>query len=479
MQSDILDSQTKLNFKTKFFYGVGEIGASSFITIRAFFQLFFLTNVAGLNPSLAGMVLLIGRIWDGVNDPVIGWLSDRTVSKWGKRHSWMLWSAIPFGILSVMQWIVPSFSTDSNLNQTFLFWYYAIISLLGDTAFTAVFLPYSALIPDLSQDYNDCTSLNGFKSVFGLGASIFSLFIAQIIFALVSDAYMKYLIMGIVLAIVSALPIFVCVWGTREQLILVDKHISIKEENSNSISLIGQIRIVFSNQPFLILMGIYLFSWIAAQTNSAILPYFVVNWMGLSESHFTQTAIAVQGTALLMIVPWNILSQRLGKKSVYIIGIPLWAIAQIGLFLIQPGQVVLLYCLAVLVGMGLSVVYLIPGAMLPDVIDYEELRTGQRQEGIFYGFVTQLLKLGIAIALFLVGKTLDWSNFIPTIAGGTVPIQPESALWAIRLMISLVPISALIGGIIFAIFYPISRIKHEEILLKLAERRQKIHAESA
>jgi len=187
----------------------------------------------------------------------------------------------------------------------------------------------------------------------------------------------------------------------------------------------------------------------------------------------------VQGTALLMIVPWNILSQRLGKKSVYIIGIPLWAIAQIGLFLIQPGQVVLLYCLAVLVGMGLSVVYLIPGAMLPDVIDYEELRTGQRQEGIFYGFVTQLLKLGIAIALFLVGKTLDWSNFIPTIPGKTVPIQPESALWAIRLMISLVPISALIGGIIFAIFYPISRIKHEEILLKLAERRQKIHAESA
>jgi GPH family glycoside/pentoside/hexuronide:cation symporter len=216
-------------------------------------------------------------------------------------------------------------------------------------------------------------------------------------------------------------------------------------------------------------MGIYLCSWIAVQTNSTILPYFVVNWMGLPDRHFAQAAIAVQGTALIMMIPWSILSQRLGKRAVYFLGIPLWAIAQIGLFLVQPGQVMLMYGLAVLAGAGISVVYLIPGAMLPDVIDYEELRTGQRQEGVFYGFVTQLLKIGIAIALFLVGKTLDWSNFIPTSAENLQPIQPESALWAIRLMISLVPILALLGGIFFAFIYPISRLKHEEILLKLRE----------
>lgn len=467
MQSDYL--RTKLNFKTKLSYGIGEIGASIFVTIRAFFQLFFLTNVAGLNPSLAGMVLLIGRIWDAVNDPVIGWLSDRTVSKWGKRHSWMLWGSIPFAILSVMQWIVPSFSIAPQHHQTFLFWYYAIISLLADTAFTAVFLPYLALIPDLTQDYHERTGLNGFKAGFGLGAGIFALIVAQIIFAKISNPQDKYLMMAFAFAFLSTLTIFVCIWGTRPHLCLIDKHISMKEHNDNSLNLIAQMRIVLSNTPFLILMGIYLCSWIAVQTNSTILPYFVVNWMGLPDRHFAQAAIAVQGTALIMMIPWSILSQRSGKKAVYFIGIPLWAIAQIGLFLVQPGQVVLMYGLAVLAGAGISVVYLIPGAMLPDVIDYEELQTGQRQEGVFYGFVTQLLKIGIAIALFLVGKTLDWSDFIPTSAENLQPIQPESALWAIRLMISLVPILALLGGIFFAFIYPISRLKHEEILLKLRE----------
>ncbi|AFY73522.1 glycoside/pentoside/hexuronide transporter [Synechococcus sp. PCC 7502] len=467
MQSDYLG--TKLNFKTKLSYGIGEIGASIFVTIRAFFQLFFLTNVAGLNPSLAGTVLLIGRIWDAVNDPVIGWLSDRTVSKWGKRHSWMLWGSIPFASLSVMQWIVPNFSSELQLNQIFLFWYYAAISLLADTAFSAVFLPYLALIPDLTQDYHERTGLNGFKAAFGLGAGIFALIVAQIIFAKISNPQDKYLMMAIAFAILSTLTIFVCIWGTRPQLRLMNKHISINDHNDNSPNLIAQMRIVLSNIPFLILMGIYLCSWIAVQTNSAILPYFVVNWMGLPDQHFAQAAIAVQGTALIMMIPWSILSQRLGKKAVYFLGIPLWAIAQIGLFLVQPGQVVLMYGLAVLAGAGISVVYLIPGAMLPDVIDYEELRTGQRQEGVFYGFVTQLLKIGIAIALFLVGKTLDWSNFIPTIAENSPPIQPESALWAIRLMISLVPILALLGGIFFAFVYPISRLRHEEILLKLRE----------
>ncbi|MEE3718088.1 MFS transporter [Tumidithrix elongata RA019] len=93
----------------------------------------------------------------------MGWLSDRTVSKWGKRHAWMIFGAIPFGVLFGLQWIVPHFSEDSNLNQTLLFWYYVVTSVLGDAAFTVVFLPYYALIPDLTQDYHERTSLNSFK----------------------------------------------------------------------------------------------------------------------------------------------------------------------------------------------------------------------------------------------------------------------------------------------------------------------------
>ena len=108
--------------------------------------------------------------------------------------------------------------------------------------------------------------------------------------------------------------------------------------------------------------------------------------------------------------------------------------------------------------------------MLPDVVDLDELNTGQRREGIFYGFVVQTQKLCVAVAIFLVGKTLDLSGLIPAVATEAPPVQPDSALWAIRLIIGPLPTLILIIGLVIAFFYPITQSKHEEIVLKLNER---------
>lgn len=111
----------KLTLSEKLAYGAGDLGTAITTNLLSFFLLFFFTNVAGLDPSLAGMVLLIGKIWDAINDPIVGVLSDRTQSKMGRRLPWMLYAAIPFGISFFAQWIVPS--TD----KMFLFWYYVFI----------------------------------------------------------------------------------------------------------------------------------------------------------------------------------------------------------------------------------------------------------------------------------------------------------------------------------------------------------------
>lgn len=130
-----------------------------------------------------------------------------------------------------------------------------------------------------------------------------------------------------------------------------------------------------------------------------------------------------------------------------------------------------MYVLAVIVGIGLSTAYLVPWSMLPDVLDLDELNTGQRREGIFCGLVVQLQKIAVAIALFLLGKILDWAGFIPTTPGQSLPAQPESALLAIRWLIGPVPALVLVFGLVCAYFYPITRNLHGEILLKLLERR--------
>jgi GPH family glycoside/pentoside/hexuronide:cation symporter len=455
------DKQGRLSLLTKLAYGVGEMAPSMAGNIRTFFLLFFLTNVAGMSGTTAGIVLLIGRVWDIFIDPVIGWLSDRTISRWGRRHSWMIYGAIPFGLFFFLQWIVPT--TEPNL----LFWYYVIIALLFDTAFTAVTLPLAALAPELTQDYSDRTSLISFKSSFALGGGIFGLLLAQIVFSKVSEPTLKYGVLGGICALVSIVAIYLSVWGTRHRVASPDRSRQI--EPAASMPLRSQIRIVFSNQPFVLLMGIYLCSWLAVNVTATVLPYYVVNWMGLPDRDFTQAAIAVQGSAMLMMVVWNSLSKSIGKRAIYFMGIPLWIIAQIGLFILQPQQVGLMYLMAVLAGIGVSVAYLAPWSMLPDVIDLDELHTGQRREGIFYGFVVQLTKIGVAVTLFLVGKSLDWSGFIATNAKQPLPTQPDSALWTIRLMMSLLPAVILIGGLILTYLYPITKTKHEEILLRLRQ----------
>ena len=461
-----LTQTEKLSWKTQISYGVGELAGAIPGNILVFFFLFFLTNIAGLNPTTAGTILLLGKAWDAINDPLIGWLSDQTGSPLGRRYPWMIYGAFPLGLCFFLLWLVLP-----TTNQWVMFAYYSTIALLFYTAFTAVLLPFSALAAELTSGYDERTSLISFKSGFSIGGSIFSLILAQIIFKLVSSPSKQYLFLGAIGGALAILAVYLSVWGTyRHYRALQTKQSQIERPPAQRIW--QQLKIALSNRPFLYLIGIYLCSWLGVQVTAAILPYFVINWMKLPEYHFTQMALAVQGTALGMMFIWTTLSHRVEKKAIYCMGIPLTICALVGLFILQPGQIGLMYIWAVMAGIGISTAYLVPWSMLPDVVDLDELKTGQRREGIYYGCVVQLQKFGVAMALFLVGKILDWAGFISKVAGQTPPIQPDSALWAIRLIIGPVTILSLVVGLILSYFYPISRAVHKEILLQLNQRRK-------
>jgi GPH family glycoside/pentoside/hexuronide:cation symporter len=456
----------KLSFATKLAYGAGDLGPAITANIGVFFALFFFTNVAGLSAGLAGSILMVGKIWDAVNDPMVGVLSDRTSSPWGRRLPWMLYGAVPFGIFFFLQWVVPP------LTQWGLFWYYVIIAIFFNSFYTAVNLPYTALTPELTQDYDERTSLNSFRFTFSIGGSILSLFLALGVFSLLKiEQEQQYLVLAGICTVLSVLPLFWCVWGVRDRVLATEAR-RMETETEEQIPMLQQLRIAFSNRPFLFVAGIYLFSWLGVQVTASILPYFVVNWMGLSEAEFNLVAIAVQGTALLMLYVWSAVSERVGKKAVYYMGMILWIIAQAGLFFLQKGQVGWMYFLAVLAGFGVSVAYLIPWSMMPDVIELDELQTGKRREGIFYAFMVFLQKMGLALGLFLVGVALQSAGFKERIAGQPIPVQPDSALLAIRIAIGPLPMVGLILGLILAYFYPITREVHAEILLKLSERKR-------
>ncbi len=543
--TDIIKNE-KLYFTTKLAYGAGDLGPAITANILVFFLLPFFTNVAGLPPALAGSVLMIGKISDAINDPIIGIFTDRTRTKWGRRLPWIFWGTIPFGLTFFLQWIVPKFSDNTNLNNWYLFAYYVLVGIVFNISYTAVNLPYQALTPELTQDYNERTNLNSFRFTFSIGGSIFSLILAAIIFNIFDgDDLKKYLILGLICAIYSNIALFWCVFRIQERgsepflnnnnkkkfgffilgfssfitfvslgnlfvnginnkslfwalmILLIslflgmasytliqaktETHLcdaeaklekDIVNNSSDSLPFFNQLKIAFSNRPFLFVIAIYLCSWLGVQLTASILLFFVVNWMGMPENSFPNVAIAIQGTALIMLFVWEKVSRKIDKKYVYCLGTSIWLVAQIGLFFIQPGQTFLLYIVAILAGCGISVAYLIPWSMIPDVIDLDELETGERREGIFYGFMVLLQKFGLALGLFLVGIALESAGFIKSVAGQPIPTQPESALLAIRLVVAPLPALILIISIVLAYFYPISRTYHSQILAQLRARNE-------
>jgi GPH family glycoside/pentoside/hexuronide:cation symporter len=466
-----------LSFWTKMAFGAGDLGPAITANIIIFFQLVFFTNVAGIPAGLAGSVLLISKIWDAVNDPVVGVLTDKTRSRrWGRRLPWLLYGAIPFGLFFFLLWIVPEFGGKSA--EWLLFWYYVIIGALSQIFYTVVNLPYTAMTPELTQDFDERTQLNSFRFAFSIGGSILSLILAQIIFNIIPEEQRQtqYLVLAALCTVISVLAVYWCVYGTRKRAIAFEKK-RVEAPPAEAISLLQQFTIAFSNVPFLYVIGIYLFSWLAVQITASIIPYFVVNCMQMKQADIPMVLIAVQVTAMAMLFVWSDLSKKLGKRAVYCMGSSLWIIAQVGLFLLQPGQLGLMYLLATMAGVGVSTAYLVPWSMIPDVIELDELKTGQRREGVFYGFMVLLQKLGLALGLFLVGISLEASDFLEAKPGQSLPLQPDSALDAIRWAIGPIPTISLILGLVLTYFYPITREIHAEVMLKLAERKRQAQNE--
>lgn len=438
-----------------------------------FFQLVFLTNVAGLGAGYAGSVLLVGKVWDAFNDPLIGWLSDRTRTRWGRRLPWMVAAVVPFAVFFVLMWVVPGFATRDN--QLGLFAYYTVVALLYNTFYTALALPHSSLTAELSSDYDERSRITGSRMAFSLGGSVGGLLIAQAVFGLLASAppTRQYLVIAGAIAVVSLVAVTICVIGIRRTAVERDQLRVAAALPEPALSVREQIRVIFANRPFLIVCGIYLASWLAMQFTAAILPLYVASVMGLPSSKFGLIALTVQGTALLLIPFWGWLSVRIGKKPVYFYGMVFWLVAQAGLLFLKPGNEPLLFTMAFIAGFGISVCYLIPNAMLPDTIEYDELQTGRRREGVFYGFFIFLQKLALGVGTFILGQALAAAGYLSSGPGEAVPVQPESALTAIRFAIGPLPAAALIVGMILTWRYPITKVRHAEILAELALRRER------
>jgi GPH family glycoside/pentoside/hexuronide:cation symporter len=230
--------------------------------------------------------------------------------------------------------------------------------------------------------------------------------------------------------------------------------------------LLNSLRAARANPPFIFSMAVYLLTWVAVSMVEANLLLFVTYVVRRSDdSNLIMASVFV--VAILVLPFWEWASRNMNKRLAYIIGIAFWAVVQIVLVMLGPATPLwAILVLAALAGIGVSAAHVIPWAIIPDAIEWDELQTGERHEGIFYSLVTLLKKVATAVALFLGLKLLGWSGYIPEGVN-----QPAGTVRIIRILTGPIPAFFLCAGIVFALLYPLTRERHAEVRREIAQRK--------
>lgn len=469
------ESSHKLPLWLKFLYGSGDWGISSIGMLRSIFYAIYLTDVVGIEPRLASIGALIGIVWDAVNDPIIGTISDRMKSKLGRRRPFLLWFAFPFGLSFVMLWSAPNW--DSQIG---LLIYVTLAFMISDTLNTLVAVPYLSLTPELTQDYDERTSLSSFRTVFQLLAAMTVVITAPMIVDAVirggGSQQQGFIVTGAVFGAIGSFPLFFIGLFVRERF-------ASEEQEQDVIPFRETLRLAWQNVPFRYAAGIYMFNWSAVDMIAITFPFFLLYWVAkgdlLAKVPLFGVDLALEsaffGVMMLVcvfFVPfWLWFAKRRNKIQAYIAGMSVWIVVQGLIFTIQPGEMTWLLTIAALAGIGVSAAYILPDSILPDVIEWDELRTGRRQEGIYYGIRTLIRKLTGALVIFLTLQVLGWSGYQAPPDDVIQFTQPDSALLAIRLMVSVIGMMILLGTVLLAWSYPLSREKYTRIQKLLKEKR--------
>lgn len=464
----------QLTTRTKLIFGMGDWGTSAAATARNVFWFVFLTNVVGLNPGLAGGIWLVGRLWDAINDPLIGSLSDRLASRWGRRRPFLLLGAVPFALSFFLMFVVPPFES-----ATALVLYYGAVFLLYDTLYTVVNVPYLALIPELAQDYDQRSSLTGWRTAFSFLAQLVTAgafkLLAENLFAPWFGAGPEALRMGYLLA--------AGLWAVSMALPLIFLALNIREPDSEPVQSpirpIKDFKEVFRNKPFRLAALIYLLCF---STGDIILVVFVRYLIDYVQVHpgLDNLVLATVLSASLISIPLVLsLMRRTDKRTAYLISIGFMVVVLgFGAFL-PPGGQNQIFIGAALAGIGFAAMSIIPWAIVADVIEVDELQTSERREGLYTGYLVFLRKFATGVLVFGVGQLLSATGFISSTTGSLYIEQPAAALNAMRFLVTVIPAIALSLSLVLAWRFPLDREAYEAIHRELEERRAQQASPSA
>ncbi|MEU2235149.1 MFS transporter [Streptomyces vietnamensis] len=424
----------RLSRRSYALYASGSVGTGGFSTLPGLLLLVFLTDEVGVSAAVAGLVVLVPKLWDVLLNPMVGAWSDRTKSRWGPRAPWMVAGAVVLPVFFVAMFAVPQSLTGGGAAL-----YVMVMFLLAATGYAFFQVPYTTLPAEITDSYLERTTMTAVRIVvlalaillFGAGAPL--------LVEVFGGGLTGYLGMAIIAAALLAVGFLTSAVGLRRVPTVV------RGESEGSVR--EQLSAVRESRDFRVLFSAFTLQTLAAGTMLAAMPYLAEHLLG-RKSAITLLFVALVGPAVLVMPLWKRIANRAGKRTGYILASLVFLTGSLTLTLAQWLPAGLVYLAVGVCGVGYAGMQMFPLAMLPDTIQEDMQATGRRRAGTFTGVWTAGETLGLAVGPALYSLVLAAGGYVSTTAGQTV-VQPESALLAIGLGSGLLPSLLLIASVPF------------------------------
>lgn len=453
----------KLQLREKVGYGFGDFASSMFWKLFSMFLMIFYTDIVELSPAAVGTMFLLTRLWDGLNDPLMGIISDRTSTSKGKFRPYLLWVAVPFAIIGVLTFSTPDVGPSGKLIYAYIT--YTLMMMV----YTAINVPYSSLMGVMTDDSKERTTLASFRFIGAYAGGVFMTasvpYILDYFKELGADPARSYQCTVAIYAVVAAIFFIMTYRWTKERVKPVSQNNSIKED----------LKDLAKNAQWFIMLGagvsvlifnslrdgsiMYYFKYLVLDQT---VPYLgLVKWDKLAGAYMTLWLV----TNMIGVLLAKPVSSRIGKKATFIWAMCLAAVLSLALFWLEPNQIIPIFGLNFLIGITAGIVLPLIWSMYADIADYSEWKTGRRATGLVFSSSSMSQKLGWTLGGAVTGWLLSSYGFEAN------AVQSAESVLGIRLMISVYPAVGALIAAIFVATYKLHDNYMAKVIKELAEQR--------
>ncbi len=422
-----------LSYRKKLGYAFGDLGISVSYFAVGFFYMFYLTDIVGLPAYWAGLAVFIGKLWDGINDPLVGIINDRFITTKGRKRTFILWGALPFALSFMLLWFIPV-----EASQVIKFILATLSLLLYATTYSIVVVPYMALVPVMSDEYDERTQITGLRAILSTVGTIIGGGLAMWISSFENEILGLHS-MALGFGLFTALSLWIAAKSVSNL------------EHEQTINIVPvRLSAYFSlikDKNVLVLLGLKFLGAIGTGALSASIPYYAEHVMG--DRALSSKGLAAYVLASALFIPlWSKATKKFDKRKLLLISNLLSALVLYYLgFHITSGDLSGFYLTCFMLGVVMSAYLLIPYSLVPDLVEYYRLESGEQHESVFFGLWISTHQLGLAVSGLLLGILLGVFGY----EGGTT-ITADSVL-AVKVALGVLPgLFLILGGLLVQIY---------------------------